>query len=54
LMVHICQQRVPILIASPVGFYKCYGHGLTTHPFHSSLVNIGEQAALTDPGTCKA
>ena len=49
-MVHVCQQGVPILTASPEEPCKCHGHGRTTHPFHSSLVYIGEQATLTDLG----
>jgi len=43
LTVHICPQRVPILTASPKELLQCQGHGLTTHPFHSSTGKIGEQ-----------
>jgi hypothetical protein len=44
--------RVPILTASPeeaTAIVKDTGY-VTAHPFQSLLVNIGEQATLTDSG----
>jgi len=51
-----CVNKVPILTASPeeaTVTVKDTG-SVTAHPFQTSLVNIGEQATLTDPAILHA